>query len=164
MRMLTSLDANLTASRYAPEAYPDPSIRSLPRPKESRASRRTAYPVKQRPYPTRRPSHHQPDLPKLIKEPVQALPESESAPNLPYFVSRSRFNSLPIYHLRKRGGNLKVTRIKNIDGDKLELRNALKQALGVTEGNIAVNSVTGHINIKGHFRTQIDRFLRERRF
>ncbi|USW58980.1 Putative ribosomal protein L49/IMG2 [Septoria linicola] len=157
-------DANLIASRTADEAYPPRSMRSQPRPKESRASRRSAHPTKERHYPTRRPSHHQPDVPKLIPDPVEPLPEAESAPNLAYFVSRSSSNNLPIYHLRKRGGNLKMTRIKNIDGDKMILKGELCRILNVKKDDVAINSVTGHINLKGHWKPKIETFLRERRF
>ncbi|CAK1359467.1 hypothetical protein CB0940_05669 [Cercospora beticola] len=157
-------DPNLVASRTADEAYPPRSMYSNPRPKESRASRRTAHPTKERHYPTRRPSHHQPAPVKLIPDPVTPLPETQSAPNLPYFVSRSSSNNLPIYHLRKRGGNLKMTRIKNIDGDKMALKGELCKVLNVKKDEVAINSTTGHINLKGHFKPQIETFLRERRF
>ncbi|SMR63829.1 unnamed protein product [Zymoseptoria tritici ST99CH_3D1] len=155
-------DPNLRASRYAPESYPPPSMRSNPRPKESKASRRTAHPTKERPYPTRRASHHQPDVSKLIPEPVEPLNAEQCAPNLPYFVSRSANNELPIYTLRKRGGNLKMTRIKKIDGDRHILRDELKSLL--KNSDCVVNSVTGHIMIKGHHKPQVEKFLRERMF
>lgn len=163
-RLTLSPDANLTASRTADPAYPPRSMRSIPRPKESRASRRTGHPTKERHYPTRRLSHSQPALPKLIPDPVTPRPETESAPNLPYFVSRSSMNNLPIYLLRKRGGNLKVTRIKNIDGDRMILKGELCRELGVKKDDVAINSVTGHINVKGHWKTKVETFLRERRF
>ncbi|KAF7191674.1 39S ribosomal protein L49, mitochondrial [Pseudocercospora fuligena] len=137
---------------------------SRPRPKESKASRRTAHPTKERHYPTRRPSHHQPEMPKLIPDPVQPLADSQCAPNLPYYVSRSNFNSLPIYLLRKRGGNLKQTRIKNIDGDRLKMKLDLCKALNLPADKAAVNAVTGHIVVRGHWKPQVERFLRERKF
>ncbi|KAK4611640.1 hypothetical protein CLAFUW4_12940 [Fulvia fulva] len=157
-------DRNLAASRTAPESYPPPSMKSLPRPKESKASRRTSYPLKERHYPTRHQSHHQPQVPKLIPQPVQPLSPERCAPNLPYFVTRSANNELPIYTLRKRGGNLKMTRVKKIDGDRLRLRDALRVALGVADKDAVVNSVTGHIMIKGHHKPRIEKFLRERKF
>ncbi|EME40148.1 hypothetical protein DOTSEDRAFT_28054 [Dothistroma septosporum NZE10] len=157
-------DRNLAASRHAPEAYPPPSMKSRPRPKESKASRRTSYPQKERHYPTRQPSHHQPELPKLIPQPVQLLAPEKCAPNLPYFVTRSANNELPIYTLRKRGGNLKMTRVKKVDGDRMKLRDALRIALGVGEKDCVINSVTGHIMIKGHHKPVIEKFLRARKF
>ncbi|CAK3963731.1 39S ribosomal L49, mitochondrial [Lecanosticta acicola] len=159
-------DPNLIASRTAPEAYPPPSIaiRSNPRPKESRASRRTSFPMKQRQYPTRVPSHHQPETPKLIPEPVELLPPEQCAPNLPYFVTRSRKDELPIYTLRKRGGNLKMTRVKRIDGETSVLRDELRQLLRVGAKDAVINHTTGHIMIKGHFKPQIEQYLRQRNF
>ncbi|EME77945.1 uncharacterized protein MYCFIDRAFT_124968, partial [Pseudocercospora fijiensis CIRAD86] len=81
---------------------------------------------------------------------------------LPYYVSRSNFNSLPVYLLRKRGGNLKQTRIKNIDGDRLKMKEELCKALELPADKAAVNSVTGHIIVRGHWKPQVERFLRER--
>ena len=72
-------------------------------------------------------------------------------------------NNLPIYLLRKRGGNLKVTRIKNIDGDRLAFKGELVRELGVGKDDVAVNSVTGHVNVKGHWKGRVETFLRERR-
>jgi large subunit ribosomal protein L49 len=103
-------------------------------------------------------------MPRLIPGPVTPLPEKLSAPNLPYFVNRSKNNNLPIYTLYKRGGNMKLTQIKNIDGDRLKLKSELCEVLRLKKDEAAVNSVTGHINIKGHLKPKIDRFLRERRF
>ena len=103
-------------------------------------------------------------MPKLIPEPIQLLAPEHCAPNLPYFVSRSANNELPIYTLRKRGGNLKMTRVKKVDGDRMKLRNALKTALQVREKDCVINSVTGHIMIKGHHKPAIETFLRARNF
>lgn len=159
-----SEDPNLIASRTAPESYPPPSMPSNPRPKISKASRRANHPTKQRNYPTRIPSHHQPALPQLIPESITLLSEDQCAPNLPYFVTRSRADELPIYTLRKRGGNLKMTRVKKIDGKREVLKDELRQLLRVPEKEVAINSVTGHIMIKGHWKPQIEKFLRERNF
>lgn len=139
-------------------------MKSKARPKESKASRRTSHPRKERPYPTRHLSHQQPEKLKLIPDPVESLPAEQCAPNLPYFVTRSANNELPIYTLRKSGGNLKMTRVKKIDGNKVVLRDELREMLGVQEKDAIVNSVTGHIMIKGHYKPQIEKFLRQRMF
>ncbi|KAK4497086.1 hypothetical protein PRZ48_011536 [Zasmidium cellare] len=157
-------DPNLTASRTAPEAYPPPWMKSKPRPKESKASRRSSHPRKERHYPTRHLSHHQPETPRLIPEPVEPLPAEQCAPNLPYFVTRSANKSLPIYTTRKNGGNLKLTRVRKIDGDRVALRDELRKLLKVQDKDAVINSVTGHILIKGHHKPQIERFLRQRMF
>lgn len=57
-----------------------------------------------------------------------------------------------------------MTRVKKIDGNKLVLRDALREVLGVQEKDAIVNSVTGHIMIKGHHKPQIEKFLRQRMF
>ncbi|KAI7080944.1 hypothetical protein KC356_g9381, partial [Hortaea werneckii] len=50
-------DPNLLASLKASPTYPPPSMNSLPRPKESRASHRANHPRTTRTYPTRHPTH-----------------------------------------------------------------------------------------------------------
>lgn len=158
----TPTDRNLRASRAASESYPPSDMRSNPRPKVSKASRRTAHPTKQRHYPTRRPSHHQPQPTTLIPKEVEALKPEQCAPNLPYFVTRSANNELPIYTLRKRGGNLLMTRIKKVDGERAILRDELKSVLGKKE--VVVNQTTGHIMIKGHVKPVVEKYLKERLF
>lgn len=139
-------------------------MKSLPRPKESRASHRTKHPRPTRHYPTRHPSHTAPTPPTLTPQPIEPLPEHQCAPNLPYFVTRTPSNELPVYTLRKRGGNLKMTRVKKVDGRVETLREELRGVLGVGEKDVVVNGVTGHVMVKGHWKPVIERFLRERRF
>ena len=139
-------------------------MKSLPRPKVSRSSRRTAHPTKERPYPTRRRTHTPVDPINLLPEPVEPLPDTQCAPNLQYFVTRTSSNELPVYTLRKRGGDLKLTRIKKIDGDPEVLRDELRQALGLEGKDCVVNNLTRHVVVKGHHKPQIDRYLRERKF
>lgn len=55
-----------------------------------------------------------------------------------------------------------MTRIKKIDGDRHILRDELKSLL--KNSDCVVNSVTGHIMIKGHHKPQVEKFLRERMF
>lgn len=158
------LDRNLVASRSASPTYPPQSMKSLPRPKESRASRRTAHPPKERSYPTRQPTHREVAPPKLIPEPVAPLPAAQCAPNLPYYVTRTSSNELPIYTLRKRGGNMLLTRVKKIDGDVEALRDELRSTLGLEQKQVVVNALTRHVLLKGHRKPEVERFLRERMF
>lgn len=158
------VDHNLVASRTAPATYPPPSMKSLPRPKESHASHRTAHPKKQRHYPTRGATHVQTNVEKLIPEPVEPLAPQLCAPNLPYFVNRTPNNELPIYTLKKRGGNLKLTKVRKVDGRKEILRDELRVALGLAENEAVINQLTGHIVLKGHHKPRIQKFLRERMF
>lgn len=57
-----------------------------------------------------------------------------------------------------------MTRVKKVDGDRLQLRDALRTALDVGEKDCVINSVTGHIMIKGHHKPGIEKFLRQRKF
>lgn len=139
-------------------------MKSLPRPKESRASHRTNHPKVERHYPTRGVSHDKPVLAKLIPDPVAPLAPYLCAPNLPYFVTRTPSNHLPIYTLRKAGGNKLVTRVKKVDGKSDVLRDELRQLLGLADKEVVINRTTGHIMIKGHHGPKIEHFLKQRAF
>lgn len=72
-----------------------------------------------------------------------------SSQSLEYRVSRTPSAQLPIYLLAKRGGNLKQTRVKKIEGNIAQLREDLKVALGIEEDReIQVNHLTRHIIVK----------------
>ena len=72
-----------------------------------------------------------------------------STQSLEYRVSRTPSAQLPIYLLAKRGGNLKQTRVKKIEGNIAQLREDLKVALGIEEDReIQVNHLTRHIIVK----------------
>ena len=139
-------------------------MKSVPRPKESRASHRSRHPRKVRDYPTRHPSHTTTTPSTLIPAPVVPLPEHQCAPNLAYFVTRTPSNELPVYTLRKRGGNLKMTRVKKVDGRVEMLRDDLRSALGLAEAEALVNPITKHVMLKGHHGKAVEQFLRERMF
>jgi len=94
---------------------------------------------------------------------VQSLP-AKSPPPLAYHVHRTASQQLPIYHLAKRGGNLHQTRIRKIEGDVELLRNEIRTALGLDEGVVVINRLTGHIIIKGWYRDRIKKFLEDRQF
>ncbi|KAI8948727.1 mitochondrial large subunit ribosomal protein-domain-containing protein [Xylaria longipes] len=78
---------------------------------------------------------------------------------LPYFVGRNNFNNLSVYQRKKRGGNYKVTILKNGEGDLHALKQDVKDALQLPDGDISVNSVTRHIMIRGHKRDEVMAFL-----
>jgi len=103
-------------------------------------------------------------MPPLNPAPVEFLAEAECAPNLPYFVTRTRNQELPVYQHRKRGGNLIVTYIKKVDGELHTLRDTIRQLLDVPEENVVMNERTRQVVIKGHHKFVIEKFLRERRF
>jgi large subunit ribosomal protein L49 len=71
-----------------------------------------------------------------------------SVPAKPYRVDRSGTNNLPVYLLSKRGGNLKQTKVRRIEGNINVLRADLQQALGVDEKDVTINQLTQHIIIK----------------
>ncbi|KFX88615.1 hypothetical protein V490_07513 [Pseudogymnoascus sp. VKM F-3557] len=85
-----------------------------------------------------------------------------SSQSLEYRVSRTPSAQLPIYLLAKRGGNLKQTRVKKIEGNIAQLREDLKVALGIEEDReIQVNHLTRHIIVKGHRKPEVAKFLEE---
>ncbi|OTA53194.1 hypothetical protein K449DRAFT_440234 [Hypoxylon sp. EC38] len=111
-------------------------------------------------------SREQPDLSKptppssteSIPSPTkQAEPEKRT--RLPYFVGRNHLNNLSVYHKSKQGGNLKLTLLKNGDGDLQALKRDIKESLQLNDGDISVNSITRHIVIRGHKKLQVLNFL-----
>ncbi|KAI0849360.1 mitochondrial large subunit ribosomal protein-domain-containing protein [Daldinia vernicosa] len=105
-----------------------------------------------------------------LKDPVSSTTQTEqteqaeqAAPKkpgkLPYFVARNNLNNLGVYHRNKRGGNLKVTLVKNGEGDLMALKRDLQEALQLKDNEIAFNSITGHIVIRGHVKLQVFNFL-----
>ncbi|KFZ16773.1 hypothetical protein V501_02072 [Pseudogymnoascus sp. VKM F-4519 (FW-2642)] len=90
---------------------------------------------------------------------------TSSTQSLEYRVSRTPSAQLPIYLLAKRGGNLKQTRVKKIEGNIAQLREDLKVALGIEEDReIQVNHLTRHIIVKGHRKPEVAKFLEEHKF
>ncbi|KAK5713927.1 54S ribosomal protein img2, mitochondrial [Elasticomyces elasticus] len=154
-------DPNLIASRQASASYPPSTLKSLPRPKESKASHRTKYPRAEREYPTRHPVH---TGAKATPAPLEPLPTEQCAPNLAYFVTRTPSKELPVYQLTKRGGNLKITRVRKIDGRREVLRDELRTELGLQEKDAVVNAITGHVVLKGWWKKEVTGFLARRRF
>jgi large subunit ribosomal protein L49 len=68
--------------------------------------------------------------------------------SLPYAVARTPSNQFPVYLLEKRGGNLKQTKLRKIEGDVNVLRKDLVEALGLEDGQAVINQLTRHIIIK----------------
>ncbi|TAQ87618.1 hypothetical protein B7494_g4042 [Chlorociboria aeruginascens] len=90
-------------------------------------------------------------------------PTSVNPPH-PYRVVRTPFNGLPIYLLAKRGGNLKQTRLRKIEGDINTLRTELQEALGLEEKEVVINQLTKHIIIRGWRKPEVQKFLEDRKF
>lgn len=66
----------------------------------------------------------------------------------PYRITRTPSNNYPIYTLAKRGGNMKLTKLRRIEGDVNVLRKDLQLALGMDEKEVVVNQLTRHIIVK----------------
>lgn len=52
-----------------------------------------------------------------------------------------------MYQLAKRGGNMKFTILKKIEGDIRALKSELKTELALEDKQIKINHVTGHLEI-----------------
>ncbi|KAI1479645.1 hypothetical protein K445DRAFT_315414 [Daldinia sp. EC12] len=103
-------------------------------------------------------------IPSEAKEPVSSTTAREQEgpkkrTQLPYFVARNNLNNLGVYHKQKRGGNLKLTVVKNGEGDLYALKKDIRDALQLREGEISVNNVTRQIVIRGHMKMQVFNFL-----
>lgn len=75
---------------------------------------------------------------------------STAAPRakVPYFVGKNKFDNFGVYHKTKAGGNLKTTEIKMVEGNVGSLKEDLKTALQLGNGDIAFNNTTRHLVIK----------------
>ncbi|KAF2433662.1 hypothetical protein EJ08DRAFT_560362, partial [Tothia fuscella] len=85
---------------------------------------------------------------------------------LPYHVSRTPTNNLPIYTDIKAGNTLRQTRIRKIAGDAQALRMELIKGLKLDpeREKCEINGVTGHIIIKGWHKPRVEKFLIEKGF
>jgi large subunit ribosomal protein L49 len=54
--------------------------------------------------------------------------------------------------------------VKKVDGSLQALRDALRQKLGLDAKHAIINDRTRHVVIKGHFKQEVVKYLRERRF
>ncbi|AEO68428.1 uncharacterized protein THITE_2117961 [Thermothielavioides terrestris NRRL 8126] len=100
-------------------------------------------PPQQQPASASSPSSSSPQTAKTAPEPQPAPPQpatpSAAAAGatgraaLPFHISRTPSNRLAIYHRSKRGGNLKQTVIKKVEGDRAAFRELLTQALTSAE-------------------------------
>ena len=106
---------------------------------------------------TQSPSEPQPDL-AATASPDQQTQESPPAAAVQttkpkashgqYFISRSFAQNLPVYHTRKRGGNMKLTEVKKVQGDAIALSKDLSALLGLPPSEVNVNSLTKHVVIR----------------
>lgn len=114
---------------------------------------RQVFPGKHTPASLRRTKGHPNNRPKRHPSPSKPLitpatPDPNAIVSLPYHIHRTPSQQLPVYKLAKRGGSLKQTRLRKIEGDVKALRGDLMEALGLGEGEVKVNQLTGHVLIK----------------
>ncbi|KAK4101237.1 hypothetical protein N658DRAFT_496532 [Parathielavia hyrcaniae] len=99
---------------------------------------------------------HNPDL----------LPKQQPQPLLlPYRVGRTPSSNFAVYELAKRGGNKLLTAIKKVEGDRAAFRAELSRGLGLAEVDakgkktVWVNTLTGHVIVAGHRKSQVVEWL-----
>ncbi|KAI0379444.1 mitochondrial large subunit ribosomal protein-domain-containing protein [Hypomontagnella monticulosa] len=85
--------------------------------------------------------------------------QTPTSTQLPYFINKNKLNNFSVYQKRKRGGNLIITILKGAEGDLQALKSDLRDALELQDGDIAINSVTHHIIIRGYKKKQVFHFL-----
>ena len=142
-------------------AIPTLTVPPAPPPKRIQAGYAREAKAKQ----ARKPAHTAPSAqvpPAKAARTATPPPSAAADPSaLPYFIQRVRpSGQLPIYHDVKAGNTLRQTRIRKIAGDAHALRRELQAFLGIQKDkDCAVSAVTGHIVLKGHWRSEVDRFL-----
>lgn len=116
-------------------------------------SKPTKYKNKPRTAPSRKQLQHheqqEPHASKALPPLPIALPiKQEITPTETYFVRRTPTRNLPIYQVAKRGGNLKETSVKKIDGQKGVLMQQLEEFLEPKPERLDINPINGHIVMK----------------
>ncbi|KAJ1830386.1 mitochondrial 54S ribosomal protein img2 [Coemansia sp. RSA 2711] len=94
-------------------------------------------------------------------EPAAALTASKSV-EYPYFICRTRFQSLPVYTDYRNGRTLKQTVVRRIDGDIDALRTDIAAALNLD--TVATRGVSRQLVIKGDHALEVRRWLTEKGF
>ena len=105
--------------------------------------------------PVSRASRNRPQKPPRVHLPAckfpsnpPPTPDPAQIEKLPYYIHRTASQQLPVYKLAKRGGNLRQTRLRKIEGDLARLRSDLQDALSLESEHIKINQLTKHIIIK----------------
>lgn len=71
-----------------------------------------------------------------------------SAPPEPYFVHRTKSNNFPVYQRAARGGNLRQTLVRKVEGDIKALRDQLQQELNLDPKDVTINMLTKQVIVK----------------
>lgn len=91
-------------------------------------------------------------------------PPTQKRTQLPYFVHRTNTNNLPVYAEAKRGGSLRQTLIRKVEGDANALREDLVEHLNLKPEWVTVNGLTNHVIIKGWKKDNVEKLLKELNF
>lgn len=94
------------------------------------------------------------------------VPPSESPPDLPYMIRRSRMHNIPVY-TDLTNGSRKTTLVRKVEGDIWALEKDLKEYLKEVTGKdlpTQVNEVTMTVRVKGHFDSELKAWLSKKGF
>ncbi|KAJ2554640.1 mitochondrial 54S ribosomal protein img2 [Coemansia sp. RSA 1933] len=80
----------------------------------------------------------------------------------PYFVNRTRFQSLPVYVDIKNGKTRRLTLIRRIEGDIQALHKDLSSSLN--DSSIQINSISNQLVIKGDRASEVREWLSKKGF
>ncbi|KAJ2797780.1 54S ribosomal protein img2, mitochondrial [Coemansia guatemalensis] len=80
----------------------------------------------------------------------------------PYYVRRTRFQSLPVYIDVRNGRTRKLTILRRIDGDLGALRADISKALD--EESVVLKAISRQLVIKGDRSTELRKWLTEKGF
>ena len=65
-----------------------------------------------------------------------------------YSITRTPTRGLPVYEIAKAGGNLKLTRVRKLAGNRENLKKELEAYLMPKPAYVKINPVTGHVIVK----------------
>ncbi|KAI9850740.1 MAG: hypothetical protein M1838_005151 [Thelocarpon superellum] len=81
-----------------------------------------------------------------------------------WLIRRTHSKNLPVYQVTKRGGNLRQTEVKKVEGDVTVLKGQLQKYLNLEPAEVVINPRTQHIVIKGHRQEDVLGFFKEHGF
>ncbi|KAK1828722.1 mitochondrial large subunit ribosomal protein-domain-containing protein [Podospora conica] len=110
------------------------------------------------------PAPAQPEPPSAKPPAATTSRPGPPDPRLPYTVSRTPFGKLSVYALNKRGGSLKLTVVKKVEGDKVAFKKALMDELRLEADQVRVKQPTGHIEVSGSYAAEITSWLAKQGF
>merc|ERR1712080_530361 len=97
---------------------------------------------------------------QIAKSPSGWVPPADPPPELPFHVTRTRTNNIPVYCKIKGGGNKFVTEVRKVRGDLRELERCIRLTIG-DQLHYQINELTSTVKVKGKFEAEIKRMLKE---